>query len=263
MSGQERSMNVKNLVWVAMLMTVGHARAAENVAQVQANAAAVVAERTTDRKTGLEIRVHREKPQSVVVEVADRSVSVRKEMRAGESVATFVSGGDEIRLITRAGGVQVQENNGPAVLVTANEPVLDAMAAVLKRSPAARAGLALLSRLDLSPATPVGNTLLLTQALLEVPIGVRTAVTQSLQWSKEVASNFHMPRVRLAAAGPGECWDEYAKYVTEIWDDYGSCYFGCRWYQVLCPSACEFVWLIRAQLAFDWLIGCSGGLPVR
>jgi len=257
-------MNVKNLVWVGVLMSVGHAGAAQYAAPpAKASLTESVVERTIDRKSGLEIRVHREKPQSVVVEVADASVSVRKEMRSGESLATFTSGNDQFRLTTKAGGVLAQHNDAPAILVTLNEPVLVGLAAVLRRSPAARAGLALLSRLDLSAATPVGNTLLLTRALMEVPVGLRAAVTQSLDWGKETASNVHQTRARLASAGPGDCWDEYAKYVTQIWDEYAACYFSCRWYAVLCPTACEFEWLLRAQLAFDWLLACSGGLPVR
>src|SRR4029078_4848891 len=121
----------------------------------------------------------------------------------------------------------------------------------------------LLSRLDLTPSTFGRHELLLTQAMLELGTAHESAGSEGLPWARGQGSRAKLVKASLAGRGPGECWDEYSADIMDIYADYQQCASGCPWDMVGCESLCSVACLLRVELAFDWLIACSGGLPVR
>lgn len=256
-------MIARSLTMVGVLMlAVQTTGAQQGVPKQTAEAPSV--QRFVDARTGLELRLRRVSPQELIVDVGDERVSVQKQVKAGSSITTLTSGGDRLQISTTPGEMRVSGAAGVLFASGMDVASLDRLAEILQQSPVAEAALALLTRLDLSPDSVPGNTLLLTRAMLEVPRGRKETVTQYRRWADET---FRRPRMIQAAyqrlEGPGVCWDAYESWVWKIADDYVRCYNGCRWYEIFCRDFCAFKWVIQAELAFDWLIACCGGLPVR
>jgi hypothetical protein len=60
---------------------------------------------------------------------------------------------------------------------------------------------------------------------------------------------------------PIVCWAEYATTVTTYYLEYSQCLLDYGWI----PGGaqfCSFEWIIKAELAWFWVIGCSGGVPI-
>ena len=257
-------MSVRNLVCVGIVALFGQTAGAQRPATTATSpATAPPVVRWIDANTGLELRLRQTGPREVVVEASDVNVSIRKSITPVRTVTTMVAGEDEVSVTIAAAGIEIRENHGMPVTVPADRPVLDRMRQVLQRSRAATAAHQLLERLDLNPSTFGRHELLLTQALLELGSPDDRAVSEGLRWAQEQASRPKLVKAALAGRGPGECWDEYSADIMDIYADYQQCVSGCRWYMVGCDSLCSVSWLLRVELAFDWLIACSGGLPVR
>jgi hypothetical protein len=60
---------------------------------------------------------------------------------------------------------------------------------------------------------------------------------------------------------PIVCWAEYASTVTYYYLEYAQCLLDYSWIPGG-AQVCSFEWIIKAELAWFWLIGCSGGVPV-
>src|SRR5262249_963862 len=60
---------------------------------------------------------------------------------------------------------------------------------------------------------------------------------------------------------PIVCWAEYATTVTLYYMEYAQCLLDYGWFP-MGAQACFFEWLVKAELAWFWLIGCHGGIPV-
>ncbi len=65
-----------------------------------------------------------------------------------------------------------------------------------------------------------------------------------------------------SAEGPFECWAEYASTVDSYSVQFTACLVEDYWWIPGWTSACAFQFTLQAELAWFWLIGCSGGMPV-
>lgn len=61
--------------------------------------------------------------------------------------------------------------------------------------------------------------------------------------------------------GPYACWAEYAHTVNVYNWEFNSC-ISNYWWVPGWTAACGFQFALQAELAWFWLIGCSGGVPV-
>ncbi len=61
--------------------------------------------------------------------------------------------------------------------------------------------------------------------------------------------------------GPFACWAEYASTVDQYLVQFNSC-IDSYWWIPGWTSACSFQFVLQAELAWFWLISCSGGMPV-
>ena len=230
--------------------------------QATGSAPAPVVRTTTDPKTGVQVRVSRTGAREFVLDVGDDQVQIRKRIHPAETITTLSTRDDVMEITTTERSLTVSGSDGSATTTGADQR-FDQAGAILKRSPAAQAALRLLTRVDLSPESSAGHMLLVTRALLEIPQGATAAVDTFRGWALGAMNRVRLSLARFGARGPGECWDEYEKYIMKILDDYAGCRAGCKWYSIFCPEMCGFEWCLKAQLAFDWLLACSGGLPVR
>ena len=60
---------------------------------------------------------------------------------------------------------------------------------------------------------------------------------------------------------PIVCWAEYSSTVMVYYAEYAQCLIDYAWIPGM-AAVCSFEWLVKAELAWFWVIGCSGGVPV-
>ena len=94
------------------------------------------------------------------------------------------------------------------------------------------------------------------------------AVRGSAAPTRAVASTFKPFTGGVAARasfgreeGPFACWAEYASTVSNYLVEFNAC-FENYWWIPGWTSACAFQFSLQSELAWFWLISCSGGMPV-
>lgn len=63
------------------------------------------------------------------------------------------------------------------------------------------------------------------------------------------------------AEGPFACWAEYASTVDQYLVQFNACIENYWWIPGW-TAACGLQWALQGELAFFWLLSCSGGMPV-
>jgi len=66
---------------------------------------------------------------------------------------------------------------------------------------------------------------------------------------------------KAAAEGPFACWAEFSSTVYQYQVQFNAC-LEDYWWIPGWTAACGFQFALQAELAWFWLIGCSGGMPV-
>lgn len=253
----------RRLMFFGVAMLVGKTAGAQDRILDLAEQAVPVVREMTDAKTGLVVRLSRTGAQAVLVEVADETVSIRKQLSPTESVTTIRSPDDEVRIAIDARGVAVSGGDPEVSLSSISNPTLDGIVARLNGSRAAQAARRLLANLDLPPGSVAGNALLLTRVILELPAGTMTAAREYQRWVRDTASQVQVKRADYhPGQGPGDCWDSYMVYLLQIQNDYFNCMGAVKWYSVTGHAECALTWTLRAELAMCWVIGCGASLPV-
>jgi len=242
-------------VWLAALAVAGPAAAA-----------------AADSPT---VRVTRPAPGRIVLDVADGTVAVRKEITADRSVVTLTTPKDQLSITVRRGTLVV---SGPAGTVTMGGGAgagmdADRLLVMLQRSDAAAKARTLLAAVSEGPGTFAGQSVLLTRAILEVGSGSVNALSQHQEWVAERAAQNARPRqtqlwpkvTRVGylegAQGPGDCWDLYSKEAIRIADDFSECTDGLAWYEAHKWAGCALIYAVRSEGAMAWFISCNGGIP--
>ena len=218
------------------------------------------------------IHVRQSPAGTAIFEVHDATVSIRKELSHLTSVVTMATPrGDVLRIAIGPTGV-VADNEDSTTVAPSKTPMAGEMVmTTIRTSRAASAARALLAKVTLDPQTPAGNVMLLTRALLEASQDESMSALKHQAWARATASAAGLVRsaddstagVEEDADGPGDCWAEYSKYAVEVWDDYINCLSEIRWYDIFGEYRCEAIYVLRAELAFMWLINCSGPFPFK
>ena len=196
------------------------------------------------------VHVRQSPAGTAVFEVRDSTVSIRKELSRVASVVTMATPrGDVLRIAIGPTGVIAETNDRTSSDVMAT----------MRSSRAAEAARALLAKLTLDPKTSSGNVMLLTRALLEASQDESLSALTHQQWARSTTAAIETED----AEGPGDCWAEYSRYAVEVWDDYMACLTEIRWYDIFGEYRCDAIYVLRAELAFMWLINCSGPFPFK
>ena len=110
-----------------------------------------------------------------------------------------------------------------------------------------------------STDTPQTQSLRSSHALLSAVRGVTVAVP-----SVRISGPQGRPS-RAAftgnAEGPGSCWEVYAATVNAYNYEFNDC-IESYWWIPGWTAACGFQFFLQSELAFFWLLSCSGGIPV-
>ena len=221
------------------------------------------------------VRVTRPAAGRVVLDVADDTVAVRKELTADRSVVTLTTAKDRLSITVRRGVLTISGPRGAMTIDPGAGVDSDRIMMVLQQSDAAARARTLLARVNEGPNTFVGQSVLLTRALLEVGTGSVDAFNQHQRWVAERAAQ--IPALRQALPGPGVirasyvaeaqkttpgyCWDTYAQEAIEIADEFADCTDDLSWYEVHKWAACSVIYTVRSEAAMAWFIACNGGVP--
>jgi len=79
-----------------------------------------------------------------------------------------------------------------------------------------------------------------------------TRITQPFTPVKATVSRDEVPVV---------CWAEYSSTVMTYYNEFTQCLLDYGWIPGM-AQACTFEWTIKAELAWFWVLSCSGGMPV-
>lgn len=221
------------------------------------------------------IRVTRPGVGRIVLDVADATVAVRKEVTADRSVVTLTTPEERLNITVRRGVVLVAGPRGSMVVDTGAGAATDRLLVALQRSDAASRALRLLERVSEGPETFAGQSLLMTRALLETGTGANKAMDQHQAWVSERAAALAArpgpvpgkPTLIRAAwlepaqKTPGECWDIYSKEAIRIAKDFDDCTEDLKWWEAHLWTGCTLIYVVRAEAAMAWFISCNGGVP--
>jgi len=257
-----RAMNIERRVYVC-----GPLLAALVVLLVPAAAAA------SDSPT---LRVTRPAAGGIVLDVADDTVAVRKEVTADRSVVTLTTAKDRLTISIHRGQVTISGPSGAMTMGGGNGVDSDRLVGLLQRSEAASRARTLLAQVEEGPGTFAGQSLLLTRAILEIGSGSVNALNQHQQWVAERAAQKATPYraqgrpmvlraafLEPAQRGPGECWDPYEKEALRIAKDFADCTDDLYWYEAHKWAGCSLIYAVRAEGAMAWYIACNGGVPFQ
>ena len=230
-----------------------------------------VAEAAADTPT---VRLTRPAVGRVVLDVADETVAIRKEISGDRSEVTMTTNRDRLSISVRRGVVTVSGPGGSITVDPSEEADSDRLLMVLQRSDAARRARALLARVEDGPNSFIGQSVLLTRSILEIGTGSVNALNQHRKWVAERAAQVAVPArtpgapmvIRasfdlLQKYGPGDCWDLYSKEAIRIADDFADCTDDLRWYEAHKWAGCSLIYAVRSEAAMAWFISCNGGVP--
>ena len=220
------------------------------------------------------VRVTRPAVGRVVLDVADETVAIRKEIAGDRSEVTMTTSRDRLSISVRRGVVTVSGPGGSITVDPSAETDSDRLLMTLQRSDAARRARALLARVEEGPNSFVGQSVLLTRAILEIGTGSVNALNEHRKWVAERAAQVAAPvlspgspRVIRASLdvlqkyGPGDCWDLYSKEAIRIANDFDDCTDDLHWYEAHKWAGCSLLYAVRSEAAMAWFISCNGGVP--
>jgi hypothetical protein len=108
----------------------------------------------------------------------------------------------------------------------------------------------------------VAKSMLTTWTLINAARGADDKVaiaarrmTSSSQRFAPIASTFTREETPIV------CWAEYSMSVATYYAEYAQCVNDYGWIPGM-VAVCTFEWLVKAELAWFWVLGCSGGMPV-
>lgn len=239
-------------------------------------AAAAQASRTTAANGPATVTVTRTPERHLRLDVRDDQVAVRKDVWAGGSLVTVTTPQEQLTIGVEGSRLTVTSPTGSAVVSEDGTRGYDELLAVLQRSRAAARARTLLARVGEGPDTFVGQSLLLTRAILEAGTGTTPALNRQRRWVREKALEQVTTSTRSASGprvvktawqkggddrGPGDCWDLYSIEAIRIADDFAECVDDLHWYDAHIYSGCALIYTVRSEAAMFWYIQCSGGFP--
>ena len=188
---------------------------------------------------------------AIVLNVAAQGVALRKFFYSDHTELSLATPGHELKIVVSAAGIYAYSDTGRAGFSRrGGTESLDHIRALLAGSPVVPLGRAL------ARAAAVGNpraadTLRVSEALLGLLSGDPHAL-------EGVVATRKLPVLRDVQT-TNECWESYRRDVSLMYVEYEDCVRRTRWYEVGTRLGCGAEYIIRAELAFSWLVACNGG----
>ena len=109
---------------------------------------------------------------------------------------------------------------------------------------------------------PEARSLLTSYALVHAVSGTLAPVPPLSSPAPPLAPREGVQLVKaMSREGPEACWAEYAYSVERYLTQFETC-LQDWWWNPYVKTACTFEWAIKSELAWFWVITCSGGMPV-
>jgi hypothetical protein len=209
----------------------------------------------------------------------------------------FTLGGSptESTVVAEGLGVRVTKRIGPETVrirIESGRDVVEVDANAAGQVRLARRGKAVTLHMAARDQKLVGQARRMTEgspalksfdALIDALAGDERAVARSMvtSWALVSAARGNDERVAAAArrmtrtGGPFTpvkftaereevpivCWAEYSATVATYYNEFAQCLNDWAWIPGM-AQACTFEWLVKAELAWFWVLSCSGGMPV-
>jgi hypothetical protein len=108
----------------------------------------------------------------------------------------------------------------------------------------------------------VAKSLLTSWALVNAARGHDEAVAVAARRMTQKPQPFTPVKMNFAREEiPVVCWAEYSSTVATYYNEFSQCLVDFGWIPGM-AQACTLEWLIKAELAWFWVISCSGGMPI-
>jgi hypothetical protein len=181
---------------------------------------------------------------------------VRVEKRAtnaGTGTILVTAGTDRVHVRLSATELRVSRGAVERVLTARSATAADfgAVRALLQGAPAVRAVARLRAAVGDEGPTPIVSAMAFVSMLAGDAAGMRRVAAQAA------------PRtggIQFARYMAHECWRQYELSVNIFFNEYQACIDENRWNYVMF-QACNFTYVVQAEIAWFSLLSCAGGLP--
>jgi len=218
--------------------------------------------RRTDVATGATISLFSYGASRAVVEVAGAGLTIRKELMPGTTRTRLVTDAEDLTITLERSGVSVTDARLRRTARGMDKSGLDQARSRLRASAAAEAAVALLGSLEPRTASPISQTLLVTQALLESALGKPRPGEALARWVRRPLARVRTVPVlwqeTVQQDGPTDCWDEYVAEAVAAWMEYEQCVDAEEWWDAPGLLSCLAIYDMRAIGAFSWWVSCVG-----
>jgi hypothetical protein len=189
-----------------------------------------------------------------VLTVTSPVATLQKRIYPGRSELEITAPGQEsLKLVVTETGIEAQTGErGARVSRQGRGRDAHALRALVSGHPTLPVARGL-ARFASSTDARAGEALRLSDALLGVLSGDSSALSNAM------AAADTGRRVRLAQRTTQECWEQYSRDASRLAAEYHMCLRATRWYEVDIRMGCGVEYVLRAEMAFGWLIGCNGG----
>lgn len=139
---------------------------------------------------------------------------------------------------------------------------VDEVRRLIESSPALGALDALIERIK-KDERDVARSVMTSWALFHAVRGSDVPAMDLARRLAPAAATSFFKRASATVAGeiPVACWMEYANSLNIYMTEYIQCYTDWGWVPGM-NAACTFEWLVKVELAWFWVITCSGGIPI-
>lgn len=193
----------------------------------------------------------------VTKRIGPETVKIRIET-AKDIVDLDAVAGGEVRLSRRGKTVAMS-------LARRDQKLIDQARRMTEGSPALTSFDAMIVTLegdDRAVATAMRTTWALMHALRGDDQAAMSLARRLKQNAQNASAAFTPVRFMSAREEtPIVCWAEYATTVYGYYMEYAQCLIDYAWIPGG-AAVCSFEWLVKTELAWFWVIGCSGGVPV-
>jgi len=181
---------------------------------------------------------------------------VRVEKRAstaGSGTIVLTAGADRVEVTVTRDQLRVARG-GRVRVVTASAAAareLRGVTALLQGAPAVEAGARLRATLGDDAPGPLVSALAFVGMLSGDATGMRRVAARAVRPTGGI---------QFARYTAEECWRQYELSISIFFHDFEECIDDNRWNYVLF-QACNFTYVIQAEISWFSLLSCAGGLP--
>jgi hypothetical protein len=172
---------------------------------------------------------------------------------AGSGTIVLTAGADRVEITVTRERLRIARG-GRVEVVTASAAAagqLRSVSALLRGAPAIEAGARLRAAIGEDAPGPLVSALAFAGMLSGDASGMRRVAARTAR---------PMSGIQFARYTAEECWRQYELSINIFFHDFEECIDDHRWNYIL-YQACNFTYVVQAEIAWFSLLSCAGGLP--